>query len=203
MIGTKILEEVESKYNGHVRVVKTFGLGTYIQADGLTQSGGIVEGFWDQTLKKVHSSLPLVGSSLILGLGGGTAAKLIRKIWPGSKINGIDLDPLMVELGKKYLDLNETEVEVKIQDAYIFKGRYDLILIDLYNGDKFPEKFGEVEFLRRIRSGLTKNGYAIFNRTFYGDNRTKALKFGKKLEKVFAKVEYYYPEVNLMVICHN
>ena len=43
MLGIKILEERESKYNGHLRVVKTLGMGIYIQADGLTQSGGIVE----------------------------------------------------------------------------------------------------------------------------------------------------------------
>ena len=56
MFGIKILEESESKYNGHLKVVRSLGLGTYIQANGLTQSGGIVETFWRQTLKKIQNS---------------------------------------------------------------------------------------------------------------------------------------------------
>lgn len=203
MIGTKILEERESKYNGHLKVVKTFGLGTYIQANGLTQSGGIVERFWNQTLKRIHRTKPLANKFLILGLGGGTVVKLINKIWPKAKITGIDIDPVMVELGKKYLGLGELDVEVKIQDAYNFEGKYDLILVDLYNGDKFPEKFGNSEFTNKVKLSLSNDGLAVFNRTYYGDNRSKAIKFGKKLEKVFANVEFFYPEVNLMLICHK
>lgn len=53
MFGTKILEEKKSKLNGSLRVVRSFGLGTYIQSDGLTQSGGIVETFWMQTLHHI------------------------------------------------------------------------------------------------------------------------------------------------------
>lgn len=68
MIGTKIFEERRSKFNGNLRVVKSFGLGIYIQANGLTQSGGIVEKFWDQTLRKIKNEKPK--NVLVLGLGG-------------------------------------------------------------------------------------------------------------------------------------
>ena len=54
MLGTTVLEERDSKYNDRVRVVKTFGMGTYIQCNGLTQSGGIVETIWKQTLRKLR-----------------------------------------------------------------------------------------------------------------------------------------------------
>ena len=82
MLGTTILKERTSKYNGSLRVVRSWGLGTYIQSDGLTQSGGVVEGIWRQTIKKVKSKSEKVKSVLILGLGGGTVAKLVRKDWP-------------------------------------------------------------------------------------------------------------------------
>ena len=214
MIGTKILEERESKYNGHLRVVKSIGLGTYIQAEGLTQSGGIVETIWKSTLKRIHKSLATNHKTLILGLGGGTVAKLIRKIWPDAKITGVDIDPVMVELGKKYLGLERANVEIKIADALSFltihqslftnhfTNHFDLVIIDLYNGDQFPEKFGELGFLNKLKGSLLKNGVAVFNRTYYGDMRPKAVKFGLKLQKVFRSVKYYYPEANLMLICY-
>ena len=120
MLGTKVLEERKSKYNGQLRVVRSLGFGTYIQAEGLTQSGGVVETIWKSTLKKIHCSQFNVHRSLILGLGGGTVAKLIRKNWPEAKITGIDIDPVMVELGKKYLGLDQINLEIKIADALDF-----------------------------------------------------------------------------------
>jgi spermidine synthase len=209
MLGTKILEERESKYNGHLKVSRSLGFGTYIQAEGLTQSGGIVETIWKSTIKKVKSnkqSLPSDGKSkvkncLILGLGGGTVAKLIKKNWPGAKIIGIDIDPLMVELGRKYLGLGQVNVETKIQDADDFDEKADLIIVDLYNGDEFPEKFVTEKFLNKVKSSLTVQGVAVFNRTYYGDKRPETVKFGNKLQKIFSKVEWFYPEANLMLIC--
>jgi len=73
LMGTQILKEIESPINGKIQVVRSLGLGTYIQVGGLTQSGGILEGVWRKPLKKVYQSLITNHQSLILGLGGGTA----------------------------------------------------------------------------------------------------------------------------------
>lgn len=189
------MEERESKYNGHLRVVRTLGMGTYIQANGLTQSGGIVEKIWRQTLGKVHRSQITVHRSLILGLGGGTVAKLIRKFWPKAKITGVEIDPTMIELGKKYFGLGKVNVDIKIVDANKFKlGLYDLVIVDTYFGDKFVDL---------VRPELLKSKMVIFNRLYFGEKRPEAVKFGKKLEKIFPKVEWFYPEANLMLICYN
>lgn len=199
------MEERKSKFNGKVRVVKSFGLGTYIQAEGLTQSGGIVETFWGQTLKKVHNSYPVIHNSLILGLGGGTVAKLIRKFWPEAKITGIDIDPIMVELGKKYLGLKDVEVNTIIADASKFPNlpneKFDLIVVDLYQGDQFPKKFESENYIHLVRSLLANNGTAIFNRLYYKEKKILAEEFGKKLQKVFKNVQYFRPVTNMMFIC--
>ena len=216
MFGTKVFEERKSKYNGNLRVVRSFGLGTYIQADGLTQSGGIVETFWRQTLKRIYNSRPsgcrqfTINNCLILGLGGGTVAKLVKKNWKTAKVTGVDIDPLMIELGEKYLKFDRSQVEIKIGDALQLsqklkeKGKkFDLIIIDLYNGDQFPKKFEDDKFISLIRMILPGNGVAIFNRLYYKDKKIEAEKFGKRLQKVFKKVEYYRPVSNLMLICYN
>lgn len=209
MIGTKVLEEQKSEFNGNLCVVKTFGMGTYIQSEGLTQSGGIVKTIWKQTLNRLnHLTKKIFNNVLILGLGGGTVAKLIRKKYPNAKITGVEIDPIMIELGKKYLDLDKTGVDIKNVDAqeFLTKGapsvtKYDLVVVDLYNGSEFPKQFEEEKYIKLIKNILQKNGLIIFNRLYYGDKRPDTVKFGRSMEKVFSKVIWFYPEANLMFIC--
>ncbi len=217
MLGTKILEERKSKYNGDIKVVKSLGYGTYIQVEGLTQSGGVVTDVWRITLKKLKANK--INNCLVLGLGGGSAAVLVRKYWHEAKITGVDIDPVMVELGRKYLGLDEQGVTILISDA---KGvcnklsekrkKFDLILVDLYVGDKVPEIFEENDFIKTISKLLPKDGIAVFNRlyqrswpssAYYGEKRPQAMRFLKRLEKVFVSVDPVYPQANVMFLCYN
>lgn len=198
MLGTKILEERKSEYNGNIKVVRSLGFGTYIQVNNLTQSGGIVETFWKETLRKIKKEK--ITKVLILGLGGGTVVKLIKKYWPNTKITGVEIDRVMVELGTRYLVLGNSGAKIVIKDAYNFDSRgFDLVIVDVYCGDKFPKKFENEVFLKK----LTKNKLVIFNRLYFGEKRKEAIKFGNKLEKIFKKVEWYYPQANLMFLCYN
>ena len=198
MLGTKILEERKSRYNGNVKVVRGLGFGTYIQVNNLTQSGGVVESIWRETLKNLKTKK--LKNCLILGLGGGTVAKLIRKYWPESEITGVEIDPVMAELGVRYLGLGDSKTKIIISDAYDFDSRgFDLVIVDVYCGDNFPKKFEKEEFLNK----LTKNELVIFNRLYFGEKRKEAVKFGNKLEKIFPKVDWFYPQANLMFFCYN
>jgi spermidine synthase len=211
MFGTKILEERKSKFNGELKVVRTLGFGTHIQAEGLTQSGGIVESIWKSTLKRIVNCKLKIKNCLILGLGGGTVAKLIRKNWSEARITGVDIDSVMIELGKKYLNLNEYKVDILIADASNLSNlsnlpnwpnsKFDLIIVDLYQGDKYPEKFETENYIQLVRSNLTRSGIVVFNRLYYGDKRPQAVKFGNRLKKIFSKVSWFYPEANLMFLC--
>lgn len=210
LTGTKVLERVESSINGKIQVVKSIGLGTYIQVNNLTQSGGVVHDIWKTALRKLRNQgTKELKNCLILGLGGGSAAKVVRKNWPQAKITGVEIDPTMIEMGRKYLGLDETKTKVIIGDAYEFinhqlstiNNQYDLIIVDIYIGDKVPEKFETDKFLKLILKLLSGNGVAIFNRLYYEGKRKQAIKFGEKLEKVFAKVTPIYPEANVVYIC--
>ncbi|EKE04971.1 MAG: hypothetical protein ACD_19C00427G0018 [uncultured bacterium] len=198
MLGTKILEERESEFNGHLKVLRTLGMGTYIQSNGLTQSGGIVESTWRSTLRQIRNPKSEILNILILGLGGGTVSKLLRNKYPDAKITGVEIDPLMIELGKKYLDLDKYDIDIQIADAFVFlknnRKKYDLVIVDTYLGDKVVEI---------ARSDLAINGVTIFNRLYYGDKRPDTVRFGNRLEKIFKKVTWFYPEANLMFLCYN
>jgi len=204
--GTEVLEEVESPINGKIVVLKSLGLGTYIQIEGLTQSGGVVYGVWRTTLKKIKNRRQKVKDCLILGLGGGSAASLVKKYWPEATITGVDIDPVIVGLGKKYLGM--PKVETVIGDAYEYcqrqrknNKRYDLILVDVYVGYEVPKKFQHEKFIKLVKSLLAKNGIIVFNRLYFDEKRSLAMKFSKKLEKIFPKVETVFPEANVMFIC--
>lgn len=194
------MEERTSRYNGKIQVVRSLGFGTYIQVEGLTQSGGVVYGIWQSVFRKIKKQKLNIKNCLILGLGGGSAAKLVRKYWPEAKIMGVEIDPVMIELGKKYLELDKIKMQIKIKDAFGFDiSGYDLVIIDLYCGDRFPGKFETEKFLKK----LTKNRLVIFNRLYFGEKRKEAVKFGNKLEKIFKKVDWFYPQANLMLFCYN
>jgi len=212
LTGSWTVDEVESKVSGKITVIKSFAFGTYLSAGNLTQSGGVVYDVWRSTLKKVKGKRQEIKDCLILGLGGGSAAKLVRKFWTEAKITGVDLDPVMIGLGKKYLGLDKLGVDIKIGDAVDFvkksqiqnsksKLKYDLILVDLYVGDEFPEKFETEVFLKLILKPLTDGGIVVFNRLYYGEKRAEAMRFLKTLEKVYKKVDVVYPEANIMFVC--
>ena len=208
--GMQTLEVMESPINGKIKVVKSLAFGTYIQVDGLTQSGGVIVTVWKETLKKVKSQRPTVNSCLILGLGGGSAAGLVRKYWHDAKITGVELDPVMVRLGKEYFDLGGLDINIENEDAFVFckkavkkKKKYDLILNDVYVGHEIPEKLESEEYVKLVKKTLAKEGIAIFNRLYYGHKRSQAVKFSHRLEKIFTKVDAFYPEANVMYICSS
>ncbi len=206
--GISIIEVVDSPVNGKISVLKSLGLGTYFQVGKLTQSGGVVFDIWKKTLKQVKSYLGDPGSILILGLGGGSCAKVARKMWPYSQITGIDFDQTIVDLGKKYLGLGSLNTQIVVSDAFEFlekcaaeNKQYDLLMVDLYVGQEFPVVFESDAFLENVQKAVSGNGAVVFNRLYFGEKRPATMKFGKKLEKYFSKVEYFYPQANVMLIC--
>jgi spermidine synthase len=207
--GFKVLEEVDSPINGHLRVIKDISWGVHIEGGGLTQSGGVAERVWRTSLNRVSNSGLMVRKALIVGLGGGSIAKIISENWPEASIIGVDIDPVIVELGKKYLGLSDKKVDIIIKDAYDFvvahkapitNHNYDLICIDTYVGDKFPDKFESEEFIKNIKELLEPGGMVVFNRLYYGEKRPLALSFEKKLEKLF-DITRVFAEANIMFIC--
>src|SRR3990172_5122028 len=217
LTGIKILEEVESLINGKLAVVRDLAWGTYIKGGGLTQSGGVAEKVWKTSLKEVKGKRQEVKECLILGLGGGGIAKIVRKNWPASpnrgepdcRIVGVDVYPIIVELGKKYLELDKLDVEIVIQDALDYltshqspvTNHFDLVCVDMYVGDKVPEKFETENFLNLVRTVLASSGVCVFNRLYYGEKKKEAEEFHIKLIHVFKKVRPVYPEANVMYVC--
>jgi len=215
LAGRSILVQVKSPINGQLTVVRDIAWGTYIKAGGVTQSGGVANKVWNTVLKIAKKRKHVVSKCLVLGLGGGGIVSVVKRYWKDAKIVGVDVDSVIVELGKKYLGLDPCDVEIVIDDAVSFlrrnskkgegdkKGVYDLICNDVYVGTDVPEKFTKEGYIKNLKNNLAKDGIAIFNRLYYGEKRAEALQFGKKLEKYFSEVKVVYPEANVMFLCER
>jgi len=75
---------------------------------------------------------------LILGLGGGSAARVVRALAPRARIVGVELDAGVIELARREFDLDELGVEVICADARAYleglRARFDLVIDDIFIG---------------------------------------------------------------------
>lgn len=204
MFGPQVLETITSPINGNLEV-RRLGKDAYVTCGGLTQSGGLINQLWEKTLKKIANDQQIKNSSwLILGLATGTVAKLISQKYSPLKIVGVEIDPLMLRVGRKYFGLDQTpHLEIVHRDAlnYVLRatGKFDFVLVDLYLGDQLPQFVYTPKFIRAVkRIGRV----AVFNHLFYDqDKKTNARLLTDRLAKIFPHILLVRELTNLLIVC--
>ncbi len=77
-------------------------------------------------------------SVLILGLGAGSAARVVRALAPGARIVGVERDRAVLRAARRWFDLDDLGLEVVEADAQGFlrrsRRRFDAILEDVFVG---------------------------------------------------------------------
>lgn len=188
-----------SRFNGKIEVWR-YGSQISLRVDGLTQSGGLMEEIWEKALRQVHKrqvTSDKLNKVLILGLGGGTAAKVVNQYWPQAHITGVDIDPIMVEMGEKYLGL--VGVKQVIDDAEVWinhvKQEFDLVIVDLYRGMTVPKFSTGETFLKQLqRVGRT----VLFNQLkLKGQNNDK---FKGILNEIWGQVKIIKTPANELLL---
>jgi spermidine synthase len=119
-----------------------------------------------------YSLLPLLAetppkSALIIGLGGGIIANQIRYFYPEIGVDGVEIDPKVIEIARTYFALVDA-VRVFNQDGRIFvnlgKRRYDIVIIDAYTQQVYiPFHLTTLEFFRQVKRGLSNKGIVAMN----------------------------------------
>lgn len=109
---------------------------------------------------------PENSKTLVLGLGGGTVPRLIHQI-AGHKVDAVELDQRIIELGYDYFHLRASEVSVFENDARRYvkscQKKYDLIVIDVYNGEIIPSHVLSADAFIDMKKILNPNGLIIIN----------------------------------------
>jgi len=158
----------------------------YVQVveDGTMRALYLNDGYAIQSLYPLDGSLPLfdvwgyygaapawtVGGVpqrvLLLGLGGGTSARILRELYPSAEIVGVELDPQVVEAGQRFLGM-PTDIHVEVEDARAWlardASRYDLVLVDAFQFPYVPFQLCTHEFFRSLEAHLAPGGAVLLN----------------------------------------
>lgn len=133
------------------------------------------EGTWDIFLAAPYFNAPPylpenVTSLLVIGLAAGTIPRQYIKVYGDIPIDGIEIDPGIVEAAALYFDMNTVmmpSLTVYKQDGrYILNQldrTYTVIAIDAYRPPYIPWHLATVEFFQEVRAHLDPDGVLAIN----------------------------------------
>jgi spermidine synthase len=105
---------------------------------------------------------------LVVGLGGGTLPMFLRHYYPDATIDGVDINPDVVDVARRFFGFREdARMRGIVADgrAFIEKTRepYDLIFLDAFGADSVPPSLTTLEFLQAVRRALRPTGVVVGN----------------------------------------
>jgi spermidine synthase len=138
-------------------------------ADGPSDPASVLTGdVWDG-----HLVLPFAGRSepprrvAILGNAAGTTARAYEEFFPSARVDGVEIDGELSEIGREYFDMNNPRLHLYHEDARPFlrriDARYDVISVDAYRQPYIPFYLTTVEFFETVRDRLAPGGVLIVN----------------------------------------
>jgi spermidine synthase len=128
-------------------------------------------GPWDQFLVSPYFNANTkpkdVQRVAIVGLAAGTTARQMSAVYGDIPIDGYELDPKIVEVGKTYFGMNLPNLNIVIGDGRLNLDRsqhkYDIIAVDAYRPPYIPAHMTTREFFEICASHLTENGVLTLN----------------------------------------
>lgn len=108
---------------------------------------------------------------LIIGLGGGTLPAVYSTLFPDAEIIISEIDEAVLRVAEEFFDFVETDrINVDIGDARVYIKRaglrdekFDLVIIDAFNGEYIPEHLMTEEFLQEVQTLLPEDGMVVAN----------------------------------------
>jgi spermidine synthase len=169
--------ETESAYN-YIQVLEKDGV-RYLR---LNEGQGVhsiysptqlaTYGPWMQFLVAPFFNQPPYGTDrvknmAIVGLAGGTIARQATAVFGPIPIDGFEIDPKIIEVGRKYFDMNEPNLNAIVQDGRWGLERsgqkYSIIGVDAYRPPYIPWHLTTREFFEIVRDHLTEDGVVAIN----------------------------------------
>lgn len=120
---------------GGRRTLRVDGTYASVYRPGRIATGSV----WDALAAPILALPPERRTSvLILGLGGGSAARLARALAPRARIVGVELDREVIAAARAHFGLDALGLETIEGDARAFlasdRGRYDVVIDDVFVG---------------------------------------------------------------------
>jgi spermidine synthase len=103
----------------------------------------------------------------ILGNAAGTTARAYERFFPHTRVDGVELDPALSDIGRRLFDMDNPRLRLYHEDARPFlrriDARYDAISVDAYRQPYIPFYLTTIEFFETARSKLRPGGVVIVN----------------------------------------
>jgi spermidine synthase len=184
----------ETSYHQYIQVVeredgrRLLYLNEGVAVHSVWRPGGTVltGGVWDAFL----AVPPLLGRPLervaILGNAAGTTARALGVYYPDADIDGVELDPAVSRVGRRYFGLEDNpRLTVHDADARPFlrrtDQRYDLIIVDAYHQPYVPFYLATREFFSLVRERLAPGGIVALNVAAVPDDKRLVRAIGRTL----------------------
>lgn len=157
---------IRSEYNGRLELTTSFGK-TYLNSANTNYSYGSLQKVLKFSLKQIDVSG--VNHILVLGLGGGSVLKTLRKDFKyAGKITAVDIDPVIIEIaGREFGVMEDKNTVIVCADALDYLSGNDekagIVIIDLFIDNIIPARFLSAAFWDEVINSLTKEGTIIFN----------------------------------------
>jgi len=136
-------DSIHSKYNPN-RIL--FGPSWY--ADYILTFPYLNQGFKPTDMKRLG----------IVGLAAGTVARQFTAVYGPIPIDGAEIDPAIVDVGKKYFGMNERNLNIYLGDGRTFmrtsNQKYDVVVVDAFQQPYMPFHFTTKEFYEEVKAHL-------------------------------------------------
>jgi predicted membrane-bound spermidine synthase len=171
----RVVDEADTEYQ-YARVVESPGGERRLELNegqaihSLIRPGTyLTDGYWDDliALPSAARGGRAPGKVAILGNAGGTVARALGHFWPGTIIDGVEIDGEVSELGRRWFDMQAPGLRIHTEDARPFlrrtDERYDSILVDAYRQPYIPFYLCTREFFELAAERLAPGGRVIIN----------------------------------------
>lgn len=173
----RMIFETESRYN-YIQVLQVDGVRYLMLNEGQAvhsmydPDSLATLGTWDVlTIAPFVNTPPFTAGQVrrvaIIGLAGGTIARQTTAIYGPIPIDGVEVDPEIVEVGRKFFAMDQPHLTVHVTDGRFYLQhtgqRYDLVVIDAYRLPYIPFQLTTTEFFGLVQARLTPQGVLAVN----------------------------------------
>jgi spermidine synthase len=152
--------------------------------------------YWDYFLAMPYfnagESAGKVKSVAIIGLAAGTIARQFTAVYGPVPIDGVEIDPAIVDVGRRYFAMTEPNLHVHVADGRTFirasHGTYDVVAIDAFQQPYIPFQLTTKEFFEDIRAHMSPTGVLCLNTGHTRTDYRLAQAFINTLSQVFPSV---------------
>jgi spermidine synthase len=151
-------------------------------------------GYWDGMLVLPFTTLQRPPQRVaILGNGAGTMARGYGRFFPRARVDGVEIDPKLEEVGRRYFDMGSNpNLTVYNEDARPWLRRsasgYEVIVVDSYRQPYVPFYLATREFFDLVRDRLAPGGVALVNVGHPEGNDDLETVIGRTMSAVFPNV---------------